>query len=136
MDVADDGNYVVCGSKGFSRENCEVKIFDLRTGLKELSRAACADQTIEAIKMVSTDRCLIAGKDGFLRTVDLPEVCVAGERTQGNRAYTAMGAYRRSGTLGPVILTASSDEAGIGLELIAYPDESLLASPVILATAP
>ena len=28
--LAQEGQWVACGSKGFSRENCEVKLFDLR----------------------------------------------------------------------------------------------------------
>merc|ERR1712216_988732 len=122
MDVSDDGNYVACGSKGFSRENCVVKIFDLRTGLQELDKLACADQTIEALCIVSADRCLIAGKDHFLRTVELPKVHVAAERAQGNKPYTAMGVCRRPGLLGPVVLTAASDQDGVRLELLAFPD--------------
>merc|ERR1719240_2332900 len=42
LDVTDDGLYAVCGSKGFSRENCEVKVFDIRGGLRELYSVPCA----------------------------------------------------------------------------------------------
>merc|ERR1712087_625853 len=136
-DVSDDGHYVVCGSKGFSRENCAIKIFDVRSGLQELSSTPVADQTIEALKITSSDRCMIAGKDCCVRGVTFPEGKVVSERGPGSSAYTALGVQRRGPSEGPVALVATSGPNGPGLEMLAWSDATLESSPTVLAaTAP
>lgn len=134
LDVTDDGLYVVCGSKGFSRENCEVKIFDVRTGLRELASAACADQTIEALRVSGPDQCIIASKDGFVRGVSLPDLSVVFERRAAEAGYTALGICRRPAT-GPVAMTALGFPDGPQLELLAWPDAALRGSVQVLATS-
>lgn len=106
VDVSDDGNYVACGTKGFSRENCELKVFDMRAGLKELSSVACADYTVEAVHMVEGGTCLTASKDGWLRSVSVWPTKVLREFGHSMCSYTALGVSRRV-SLGPVALTAS-----------------------------
>lgn len=134
MDVSDDGRYVACGSKGFSRENCEVKVFDLRGGLRPLASTPCADQTIEALRMTGPDRCLIASKDCCLRSVALPEPEVQFERGPGAGAYTALGVVPRA-TQGPLVLATAASPAGASLELLSWPDAELRAAPSLLASS-
>jgi len=132
IDVTPDGNYVACGSKGFSRENCEVKVFDLRAGLKELCAVPCADQTIEALRIVAPDRCFIAGKDGYIRTLSLPDVKILHERGPAATAYTAFGVTTRpSGGL--VALAALAGPNGPSLELLAWPDGNMDGEPALWA---
>lgn len=132
MDVSDDGHYVVCGSKGFSRENCEVKIYDIRGGFRQLCAVACADQTIEALRVVSGDRCLFASKDGFVRCLSLPEARLVSEHGPSPACCTALGIHRRTGS-GPVALVAGTGPEGPRLEMLAWPDVSVTESPEILS---
>eukprot|EP00931_Biecheleriopsis_adriatica_P105361 TRINITY_DN79916_c0_g1_i1.p1 TRINITY_DN79916_c0_g1~~TRINITY_DN79916_c0_g1_i1.p1 ORF type:complete len:375 (+),score=77.47 TRINITY_DN79916_c0_g1_i1:47-1171(+) len=136
LDVADDGSWVACGSKGFSRENCEVKVFDIRGGLRELVALPCADQTFEAMRLASPDCCLTASKDGQIRALALPEACVVSERrgaSMGSSGYTALGVLRDD-SAGPTALAAWAGPDGVGLEMLAWPDKSLKTEPVLLAT--
>lgn len=132
LDVADDGSYVACGSKGFSRSNCEVKVYDLRKGLAQLAAAPCADQTIEALRMVGPDRCLIAGKDGHIRVLAMPEARVLEEWGPSASAYTALGVERRPDG-GPVALAATAGPNGPGLELLEWADAGLSEPARLLA---
>ncbi|CAE6934258.1 unnamed protein product [Symbiodinium natans] len=118
--------------QGFSRENCEVKVFDLRASLSELHSLPCADQTIEALRQVSGDRCLTASKDGHIRAVSLPAPKVLLERRStkiGAAGYTALG-VSASGTA----LCAWVGPEGVGLELLAWDDLRLEHQPQVLAT--
>lgn len=132
MDVSDDGHYVVCGSKGFSRDNCEVKVYDVRGGLRQLCAVACADQTIEVLRVVSGDKCLFASKDGFVRCLSLPEARLVSEHGPSPACCTALGVHRRSGS-GPVALVAGTGPEGPRLEMLAWPDASVTQAPEILA---
>ncbi|CAK9072695.1 unnamed protein product [Durusdinium trenchii] len=114
----DDASWVACGSKGFSRENCEVKIFDLRGSLQQQAAVACADQTIEALQCHG-DQCFIASKDGHLRSLELPEPRVQWER-RGHAAYTALGLAAGA------LLAASAGPQGLALELFALDEEPKL----------
>ncbi|CAE8676857.1 unnamed protein product [Polarella glacialis] len=138
LDVAQDGSWVACGSKGFSRENCEVKVFDLRSGLKELYSMPCADQTLEALKCTGPDRCLTASKDGHLRALALPEARLISEHSKGSSSaaagYTALGVSTGSNGSGPVAMAAWAGPEGVGLELLAWPDASLESAPKMRAT--
>eukprot|EP00928_Gymnodinium_smaydae_P090178 TRINITY_DN74019_c0_g1_i1.p1 TRINITY_DN74019_c0_g1~~TRINITY_DN74019_c0_g1_i1.p1 ORF type:complete len:396 (+),score=87.56 TRINITY_DN74019_c0_g1_i1:60-1190(+) len=135
LDVTDDGRYVVCGSKGFSRENCCVKVFDVRGGLRELHSLPCADQTIEAVHVVGPDRCLIASKDCYLRAVSLQAPAVVAERGPSSAGYTALGVARRGAGSGPVALSASVAAGDPPLlELLAFGDPSLREPAQLLAS--
>ncbi|CAE7945930.1 unnamed protein product [Symbiodinium sp. KB8] len=132
LDVSPDGNYVACGSKGFSRENCEVKVFDLRASLQELHALPCADQTIEALRHLGSDRCLTASKDGHVRAVSLPSPKVVLERRStkiGAAGYTALGVSETGAAL-----CAWVGPEGVGLELLAWKDLRLDQQPTVLAT--
>mmetsp|Transcript_12656 Transcript_12656/g.22381 ORF Transcript_12656/g.22381 Transcript_12656/m.22381 type:complete len:362 (+) Transcript_12656:41-1126(+) len=131
LDVAEDGSWVACGSKGFSRENCEVKLFDLRGGLRELAALPTADQTLEALRCVGPDRCLTASKDGYLRALAVPEPELLSEhRGAGTDAYTALGVI---GGEAPRAMAAWTGPGGVGLEILAWPD-SLASPPTLLAS--
>jgi len=139
LDVSDDGLYVACGSKGFSRDNCEVKVFDIRGGLRELSTAACAEQTIEALCVVGARQCLAASKDGSIHALTLPEACVVSEHVHQGSGYSALAACRRLDGRGPVALAALVGGGdGAQLELLSWPDAGLTdGTPELLAmTAP
>lgn len=133
MDVTSDGRYVICGSKGFSRENCEVKVFDVRGGLRALASNACADQTVEALTVTSPEQCLIAGKDGFLRCIALPDVTVTAEWCLGTAGCTALAVQARGGDLGPVALAALAGPEGPHLKMLEWVESSLSSAPVTLA---
>eukprot|EP00434_Breviolum_minutum_P004688 symbB.v1.2.004131.t1/scaffold232.1/size259024/8 len=126
LDVPEDATFVACGSKGFSRENCEVKIFDFRGSLQQQSALACADQTIEALQCFGRDECLIASKDGHLRALSLPEPKVLWERRGSHLAYTALGLTASR------CLTASLASGGLALELFALQKKQM---PELLATS-
>lgn len=132
MDVSDDGHYVICGSKGFSRENCEVKVYDVRGGLRQLCSVACADQTIEALRVVSGDRCLVVSKDSFVRCLSLPDARLVSEHGPSPACCTALGVQRRPGS-GPVALVAASGPEGPSLEMLAWPDVPVMQAPEILS---
>merc|ERR1712129_592276 len=133
LDVSSDGRYVACGSKGFSRENCEVKVFDLRKGLDLLGAAPCADQTIEALRMAGPDRCLIASKDCCIRSVAVPDPRILCESGPGPAAYTALGLLPRA-SQGPMVLAASASPAGASLELLSWQDTALTTVPSLIAS--
>lgn len=116
-------SWVACGSKGFSRENCEVKVFDLRGSLRQQAALACADQTIEALQCLGRDQCLIASKDVHLRAIALPQPEVLWERRGSHAGYTALGLASSR------CLAASVSADRVALELLAVGEEAkLLAS--------
>lgn len=139
LDVTDDGNYVVCGSKGFSRENCVVKIFDVRSGLRQLASLPCAEQTIEALRMAGPDKCLFASKDGNIRAVALniseaaPAIVTGSGMPLAQGAYTALGLCRRDGGEGPVAMAASVASGESRLELLSWDDAELRQPAKLLA---
>jgi WD40 repeat protein len=49
--VSPDENYILCGSKGFSRENCNLHLFDIRT-LQQVCKLPAFDMTILGAKFV------------------------------------------------------------------------------------
>lgn len=138
LDVAKDGSWVACGSKGFSRENCEVKVFDIRSGLRELTALPCADQNLESLRCVGSDRCLTASKDGQIRALEVPDLRVVAERrggSDGSSAYTAFGVSSpMTGLAGPTALAASVSPEGVGLEMLTWPDQGLESPPTLIAT--
>mmetsp|Transcript_76414 Transcript_76414/g.175056 ORF Transcript_76414/g.175056 Transcript_76414/m.175056 type:complete len:253 (+) Transcript_76414:341-1099(+) len=66
-DVCPDGNYVIAGSKGFSRENCQLHLYDLRH-LREVVAVPSFDQTIEGVAWLNSTTVLAASKDCHVRT--------------------------------------------------------------------
>mmetsp|Transcript_23406 Transcript_23406/g.49914 ORF Transcript_23406/g.49914 Transcript_23406/m.49914 type:complete len:376 (-) Transcript_23406:308-1435(-) len=133
LDVTQDGFYAVCGSKGFSRENCEVKVFDLRMGLKQLASLPVADQTIEALRVVAPDRCLVASKDGHIRTLSIPDIEIIQDRGPAIGAYSALGVtHLATGEL--VALAAISSPSGTSLEMLAWPGHVVDKPAVLWAT--
>eukprot|EP00927_Polykrikos_kofoidii_P006727 TRINITY_DN12719_c0_g1_i2.p1 TRINITY_DN12719_c0_g1~~TRINITY_DN12719_c0_g1_i2.p1 ORF type:complete len:404 (-),score=57.84 TRINITY_DN12719_c0_g1_i2:44-1255(-) len=139
IDVTDDGNYVICGSKGFSRENCVVKIFDVRGGLREISSTPVADQTVEALRIIGPDRCIVACKDGMVRGLSVSnsgtDVSVVSEHSSVTGAYTALGTLRRPAA-GPVAFAASAGPEGLQLEIVAWQSGDFFGPPSVLATSP
>ncbi|CAJ1419862.1 unnamed protein product [Effrenium voratum] len=128
LDVPEEGQWVACGSKGFSRENCEVKLFDLRGGLRQQAALPCADQTIEALRCADRQHVVLASKDGHLRGLSLTEPTepkVLWER-RGSSAYTALGVCDGS------CLAAGAGPEGLTLELFALSD--LKNAPTLLAS--
>lgn len=132
-DVSDCCRYVICGSKGFSRENCTVKVFDLRMNLKHVHSAPVAEQSIEAVRVISSDRCLVASKDGFVRTVLFPEVTTAAEWGPTPGSFTAMCAFR--GKKGIVGFAASAGPDGCGLDILAWDDDLCVAAPLRISAS-
>jgi len=123
----------VGGTKGFSRENCEVKVFDLRSSLRQSGALPCAEQTIEVLHLVDQEHCLIAARDGLIRGLALPELEVVAEHQPGTTGgCTAMGVIRRPGA-GPIVLAATAGSEGAELELTAWPDVALRGQPRRLA---
>lgn len=66
-EVSPDGNYVLAGSKGFSRENCQLHLFDLRQ-LKEVISQPCFNQSVEGVAWLSDSVVLGVAKDCCVRT--------------------------------------------------------------------
>lgn len=133
LDVTDDSRHVIGGTKGFSRENCEVKLFDLRSNMRQVAALPCADQSIEVLHIVGRERCLCASRDGHIRGIALPELEVVAEHgPNSSGGYTAMGVQRRPGT-GPVVLAAAAGSDGVELELLEWLDVALQAPPLLLA---